>query len=52
VSAAVLAAFLFPAGSTAAGIAEFQGGRAGIPVADSIFIVLVRFAAGAGVQGS
>jgi hypothetical protein len=38
-------------GSTAAGIAEFQGGRAGIPVAAVAFMVLVRFTAGAGVFG-
>jgi hypothetical protein len=37
-------------GSAAAGISEFQGGRAGIPVAGGAREILVLLATGAGVQ--
>ena len=40
------------AGSAAAGIAEFLGGRAIIPVAFALFMVLVYLSAGAGVCGA
>jgi len=50
--AATVACFLCSfAGSATAGIAEFLGGRAFFPVAHAIFMVLVGFTAGAGVQG-
>jgi hypothetical protein len=40
------------AGSTAAGIAEFQVRRAGIPVAYALFMMLVNFTTCAGVCGA
>ena len=39
------------AGSAAAGVAEFLGGRAFLPVAYALFMVLVGFTACAGVEG-
>jgi hypothetical protein len=51
VAAAVRCFFCFLAGA-AAGIAEFQGGRAFIPVAFALFMVLVDFTACAGVFGA
>jgi len=51
VTAAVTCNFPGLAGSAAAGIAEFQGGRAGIPVARRSRAFLVLLATGAGVQG-
>jgi hypothetical protein len=51
-AAAVTRNFRGLAGCTATGIAEFQGGRAGIPVAGGTREILVLLAAGAGVQGS
>jgi hypothetical protein len=51
VTAAVTCLFGGLAGSAAAGISEFQGGRAGIPVAGGTRNVLVLLTAGAGVQG-
>ena len=50
-SAAVACFFSGFAGPAAAGIAEFQGRRAFIPVAFTIFMVLVNFTACAGVFG-
>jgi hypothetical protein len=38
-------------GSAAAGISEFQGGRAGIPVAGGAREIFMLLAAGTGVQG-
>ena len=40
------------AGSAAAGLSEFLGRRAFIPVAFALFVLLVCFTAGAGMQGS
>lgn len=51
VTAAVGLAFGRIAGSTATGIAEFQGRLAGILVTGGSRNVLVLFAAGAGVEG-
>jgi hypothetical protein len=51
VTAAVTCNFRRLTGSAAAGISEFQGGRAGIPVAGGTRNVLVLLTAGAGVQG-
>ena len=39
----------FLPGTAAAGIAKFQVGRAGFPVADTWFVFLVSLAAGTGV---
>jgi hypothetical protein len=50
VAAAVRCIFCFLAGATA-GITKFQGGRAFIPVAFALFMVLVNFTACAGVFG-
>jgi len=50
VATAVRCIFCFLTGA-AAGIAEFQGGRAFIPVAFTFFMVLVNFTACAGVFG-
>jgi hypothetical protein len=36
-------------GVTAAGVTEFQGGRAGLPVAPVAFMMLVFFTAGTGI---
>jgi hypothetical protein len=47
--AAVACFFTGIAGSATAGIAEFQGGRAFIPVAYALFMVLVYLPACAGV---
>ena len=52
VSAAVACFFSGLAGPAAAGIAEFLGRRAFIPVAYALFMVFVNFTAGAGVLGS
>jgi hypothetical protein len=49
VAAAVACFFCLLAGSAAAGISKFLGGRAFIPVAFALFVMLVGFAAGAGV---
>jgi hypothetical protein len=51
-TAAVTGFFGCLAGPAAAGVAEFQGGRAGIPVACALFMVLVFFATCAGVFGA
>jgi hypothetical protein len=51
VAAAGTCNFRSLAGSAAAGIAEFQVGRAGFPVAGGTREFLVLFSAGAGVQG-
>jgi len=50
-AAGVTCNFRSLAGSTAAGIAEFLRGRAGIPVAGGTRKVFVLLATGAGVQG-
>lgn len=52
VAAAGTCSFCSRAGSAATGIAEFQIGRAGIPVAGGTREFLVLFSAGAGVQWS
>jgi hypothetical protein len=48
---AVTCLFCGLAGSAAAGIAEFQGGRAGIPVAGGSRNLLVLLTACAGMEG-
>ena len=50
--AAVACFFTGIAGSTAAGIGKFLGGRAFIPVAYAVFMVLVDLPACAGVFGA
>ena len=52
VAAAVACFFCRLAGSAAAGIAEFLGGRAFIPVAFTLFMVFVDFATCAGMSGA
>jgi len=51
VAAPVLVALCIPVGSTATGIAEFHGGRAGFAVAYALFVVLMGFTTCACVQG-
>jgi hypothetical protein len=52
VAAAVTCNFRGLTGSAAAGISEFQGGRAFIPVAFAFFMVFVGLTACAGVFGA
>jgi len=47
--ATVVHGFYFITRQATAGISKFQGGRAGLPLALMVFIMLVRFTAGTGV---
>jgi hypothetical protein len=51
VAASVLLSIGSITGSTATGIAEFQGRRAGLAVAGRTRVFLVLFATGAGMEG-